>query len=114
MPNPITLTRQAPRARRFAVELRCRYRETGTLAWHEGRTTNISLSGVLFNGEQVLPPKTEIEMIVTLPVVLRGVRASEIHCRAVIIREQSGRGVGRMPLLAASIERCRVVRGSRI
>jgi hypothetical protein len=104
---------QFSRARRFAAELRCRYRETGTRVWYEGLTANISVSGVLFRAEHVLQPETEIEMVVTLPAILPGVNAPEIRCRGLIVRKQSGTAVENTPLLAASIARCRVVRGSR-
>lgn len=111
---PMTSERQqAGRARRFAAELRCRYREAGTQVWYEGLTANISVSGVLFRGEQILRPQTAIEMVVTLPAVLPGVQASEIRCRGLIVRKESGTGVEPSPLLAASIARCRLVRGSR-
>jgi len=104
---------QSPRARRFAAELRCRYREAGTQVWHEGQTVNISVSGVLFRAEQILRPETAIEMVVTLPAMLPGVHAPEIRCRGLIVRKLSGTGVERPPLLAASIAGCRIVRGSR-
>jgi len=111
---PMTLEpQQFPRARRFAAELRCRYREAGTQVWYEGRTLNISVSGVLFRAEQILRPETAIEMVVTLPAILPGVRAPEIRCRGLIVRKPSETGGERTPILAASIAGCRIVRGSR-
>lgn len=80
------------RAQRFVTELPVRYREVGTDAWHQGCTANISVSGVLFRAARMLQPKTEIEMTLTLPAVVRGEAAAELRCRGFVVRGLAGAG----------------------
>jgi hypothetical protein len=99
------------RAQRFATMLACRYRETGTSVWHEGRTSNISLSGVLFEAAKVLRPRTTIELAVVLPVVPRDAAFVEIRGRGSIVRNAGAKAKGGWPVLAASMTGYQVVRG---
>jgi hypothetical protein len=92
-----------PRAQRFVAELCVRYREAGTEVWYEGRTANISTSGVLFRAAQVLRPQTEIEMALTLPAVVRGEASAELRCRGSIVRSEAGAVIDVSPVMAASI-----------
>ncbi|MGH9404859.1 MAG: PilZ domain-containing protein [Terriglobia bacterium] len=106
----------ASRRQRFAADLPFRYRETGTEVWHEGRTVNISVTGILFRTERVLRPQTSIEMVVTLPAVMHDVAPAEMRCRGLIVRTELGPGGESLPAHAASIVRCRFGRprtGSR-
>ncbi len=45
---------ERPRAQRFVLELGLQYRASGQTEWHEGRTENISHTGVLFRAERPL------------------------------------------------------------
>lgn len=98
-----------PRAQRYTVGLPFRYREAGTAVWHEGRTSNISLSGVLFSGVQVLKPRTPIEATVTLPP-FAGSESAVLRCRGAIVRNTSGSMSDSSPVLAAAIADFRLVR----
>ena len=100
----------ALRARRFATELPCRYREAGSRVWYEGLTVNISVSGVLFRAAQALQSPTAIEMTVALPAVLPGAAAAEIRCRGLIVRNATATDSDPSTVLAASITGFRVVR----
>jgi len=46
-----------------------RFRETGTEAWVESSTENISRTGVLFNSSQQYPPGSVLELDLRLPAV---------------------------------------------
>ncbi len=98
------------RAQRYSTELPIRYREAGTPLWHKGRTENISVSGVLFRAEQVLRPKTVVEIAITLPAWRERI-PGEIRCRGSIVRSATAMAGGSSPVLAASIKRYRLVHG---
>lgn len=58
-----------PRATRFAVATSIQFREPGSAEWRQGRTLNISRTGVLFVAASPLPrASSELECIVALPV----------------------------------------------
>ncbi|MGH9395392.1 MAG: PilZ domain-containing protein [Terriglobia bacterium] len=97
----------AQRAERFAIELPIRYREIGTAAWHEGKTVNISMSGVLFRATQALHPRTGVEVALTLPVVISGLAPAKIECRGTVVRHGRVAGADKSLVLAASILRYR-------
>lgn len=99
-----------PRAQRYTVGLPFRYREAGTAVWHEGRTSNISLSGVLFSGIQVLKPRTLIEATVTLPPLAPGSDSAVLRCRGSIVRNALESMSDPLPVLAAAIADYRLVR----
>jgi hypothetical protein len=101
----------AERARRFGVELPIRYREMGTRVWHEGRTLNISISGVLFRGSEILTPDRPVEMAFTLPIAIPGDAPGEIVCQGAIVRNAQNGDSGGSSVLAASIVRPRFVHG---
>ncbi len=93
-----------PRAARYEMTAPVMYRQAGDEAWHEGRTLNISSSGVLFAyRETVLAPGTRVEFVLVLPSL--GPRTKvRVQCRGAIVRQER-RGVPQ-PLcaLAATIE----------
>lgn len=57
-----------PRATRYVMATTVLYRPVGTERWHEGRTVNVSRSGVLFETPAtLLDETTPIEFILVLP-----------------------------------------------
>ena len=100
------------RAPRFAFDLPLRYRPIGATAWQEGRTENISRSGVLFLADHVMEVDTRIEMTFVLPVTGR---SSQVVCRGRVVRIVPPRVDEARPGLAATISRYRLapVRRSR-
>jgi len=98
-----------PRAQRYSVGLPFRYRKTGTEIWYEGRTANISLSGVLFSGVQAMKPRTPIEASVTLPPLV-GSESAVLRCRGSIVRKAPRTTNDPFPVLAAAIADYRLVR----
>jgi hypothetical protein len=74
------------RAPRYRLQIPLRYRSTGDDEWRDGRTENISRSGVLFRTDRLMPPQTRIEMLLALPAELGGDEAATVICRGRIVR----------------------------
>jgi hypothetical protein len=92
------------RAWRFELDLPVHYRPIGDAHWHEGRTENISRSGVLFRAADILDVDTEVEMRLVLPVEPT---APAIVCRGRVVRTVLPGGDGRRCGLAVAISRYR-------
>jgi hypothetical protein len=75
------------RAPRYRLQIPLRYRSTGDDEWRDGRTENISRSGVLFRTDRLMPPQTRIEMLLAFPAELGGDEATVI-CRGRIVRTE--------------------------
>lgn len=85
------------RAHRYPLELPLRYRSVGDEQWKTGTTTNISRSGVLFQGETALGIDTEIEVGILLSRLTKG---ADVLFRARVVRNvENGSAV---PMLAAA------------
>jgi hypothetical protein len=94
---------------RFAIEVPLRYRAAGAPEWHAGRSSNISRSGVLFRGDEVLVPEMLVELILRLPLMLLGEPGAEVVCSGQVVRTIAT--VGLPVTLAATIDQFRFVRG---
>lgn len=96
-----------PRAPRLPLRAPIAFRGTAATGWVEGRTVNISRSGVLF----ALPPASqlagEVEFVINLSRgAMRGPGVAllpDLHCRGRVVR--SGSGVEGETLVAARIRR---------
>jgi hypothetical protein len=99
-----------PRATRFPIKLPVHYRESGSLVWREGGTTNISRTGVLFKAEQYLPLQTPLEMRIAFPSPLK----VTLVCRGHVVRTQVPVFPETRPSLAIPIRRSRLLREGRI
>jgi hypothetical protein len=105
----VTMAAMLSRAQRFLVQLPIRYKKIGGRRWFEGKTENISRSGVLFRADRVLKPRTVIQMSFTLPVSVKGDGPGEVVCRGSVVRTVAAAGTNR-PCVAVSIQRYRFVR----
>ena len=116
MPNPRLdrATEGATRAERFAIRVPVRYREPRSSKWFEGKTENISYSGVLFRGEFPLLPKTTVEMRIELPVAVLGEAPGEIVCKGAVVRIEKSPASDIPPALAVAIRGYRMARGGQI
>ena len=76
-----------PRAERHPVRIPIRYRPSGARSWFDGRTENISRSGVLIRTRDIVPVWTPVEMLLALPVELGGVRRSVV-CTGRVVRTE--------------------------
>lgn len=92
------------RAGRLPIRLPVRYRELGCMEWIEGKTENMSRSGILFRAESVLVPKTKVEMRVAFPMVIKNKALWEIVRNGVVVRAEQSRIGGASPTLAVAIQ----------
>jgi len=92
------------RAQRFPLKLSIRYRRVGEAGWLDGKTENISDSGVLFRVEQPFDVDTPIEIRITLPART----PSEVVGQARIVRAEI-RPAGPPAALAAEFSQQRLV-----
>jgi len=99
------------RAKRFAVQIPVHYRKPHTSRWFEGRTENISYSGVLFRTECPLQPKTALELNFELPAALLGEAPAKMVCKGVVVRVEKSPISGIPPALAVSVRCYRMARG---
>jgi len=93
-----------PRAERFAIETMIRYRNVGQNRWYQGKTENISGSGVLFRAKKLLALKTRVEMIFPLPIRGSGASGANVKCVGQTVRKAPPVGPGGEIGLAATIE----------
>lgn len=88
-------TREADRRRsdRFAIEREIRYRalnKRGGEEAGEGKTVNMSSSGVLFTSGQILRPGRRIELSISWPAQLNNKCALKLVARGRIVRFDNG------------------------
>jgi PAS domain S-box-containing protein len=91
------------RAQRFQLNLPLRYRRLGESQWHIGTTRNISRSGVLFQGDEMLQPTVQLEINLVLPAEIAGLSDTEVICRGEVVRTIEPEGAALNPALAARI-----------
>jgi hypothetical protein len=75
-----------PRARRVRSSLPLRYRGKNLSTWYEGLIQNISQSGVMFHGPQLLPTNALVELIFEMPEEISGQKNSSVLCQGRLIR----------------------------
>jgi hypothetical protein len=78
--------RWSPRARRLKVSIPLQYRRKGSLPWSSGVATNISQTGILFDGEQELLRGNEVELVFEMPKEISGQVNSRVLCLGSVIR----------------------------
>jgi hypothetical protein len=79
------------------------FRSSGDPHWHEGRTENISRSGVLFRSTQLMPSRTPIEMLLALPAEVGGGESATVICRGRVVRSEPPNDDDTEPAMAATI-----------
>jgi PilZ domain len=77
-----------PRARRLKLNIPLRYRVKNLSNWYEGTIDNISQSGVLVHGPEVLPVNALVEMVFEMPEEISGQKNSNVLCQGRIIRSK--------------------------
>ena len=81
------------RSDRFAIEREIRYRalnKRGGEETGEGKTVNMSSSGVLFTAEQILRPGRRVELAISWPAQLNNKCALKLVARGRIVRFDNG------------------------
>jgi len=92
-----------PRAHRYAVTIAVLYRGVGERTWREGRTENISDSGVLVRADRVMAPQTAIELMLDVPPNVSTPFAGATICRGRIVRAVESSAFANGPAFAAAI-----------
>lgn len=93
------------RARRFDLQLPLRYRACRETAWHQGRTTNISHTGVLLQAERLLEAGTLVEMNIVMSEENGGGAVAGLVCQGGIVRtEAPAKGEARAGLAVRIVE----------
>ncbi len=96
-----------PRAFRYTIHIPVKFREKGTAEWHEGKTVNISRTGILFQSDMNLPPQSLLEMQIVLPHELAGESQANVCCWGPVVRSDQNASEAGRTALAATIRRYR-------
>jgi hypothetical protein len=92
-----------PRAPRYALPITVLYRTGGDTNWLEGRTENISESGVLVRADRPLPVQAQIEMLLNIPADQPSPFTGTTICRGRIVRAIEPSALEDRPAFAAII-----------
>lgn len=103
--------RFVPRAERFPLSSWILYRPAGDARWREGRTENISESGVLFHGPELVQMEMPVELMMAVPAEIAGAAAGVGASVGLgrIVRHGTERG-GTRPTFAAAVTRWETVK----
>ena len=102
------------RAQRFQLNLPLKYRRLDEENWHDGKTQNISRSGLLFQAEDFLQPNVILEINLVLPTEIAGLSQTEVVCRGEVVRTVQKDGEEMPPALAAKILQYRFQHGTQL
>jgi hypothetical protein len=94
---------QINRAPRFPLHVPIHYRKSGILNWHDGRTLNISRTGVLFHTDENLKTDLKLEIRIYLP------KDTILACQGTIVRTEPTVSTKTMKGLAARISHWRLL-----
>jgi hypothetical protein len=95
-----------PRATRFVIHIPVKFRPSGATDWREGRTENISRSGVLFRADYLMPLQTPIEFLMALPDEIGA--GATVVCRGRVVRTEPPNPDDPRPAVAATIAGYRI------
>jgi len=93
----------APRATRYTIPISVLYRPSGAKTWLEGRTENISKSGVLVRSDHVMELNAAVEMLINIPSEIASPFAGTTICRGRIVRALGPSALEDRPAWAAAI-----------
>jgi hypothetical protein len=74
------------RAQRFAIAMPIQYRPLSDVTWLDGQVENISRTGVLLRGAQIMNVATPIQMRFELPAEFGGQTGALVVCRGQVVR----------------------------
>ncbi len=75
------------RARRFSLQLPVRYRPMGSENWNQGKTENVSCTGMLIRAGERMDVNQEVEVILVLEVDVVGEVSPEVLCLGHVVRK---------------------------
>ncbi len=95
------------RAFRYPIQTLIHFRKSGAADWRVGKIVNISRTGVLFQSDKGLTPRTLLEMKIALPHEVQTEPPASVLCWGPVIRLDA-KNAKRGPIaLAAAISRYR-------
>jgi hypothetical protein len=94
---------QQPRAQRFPLKVPIHYRKSGMLNWHDGRTVNISHTGVLFQTDENLQTGLKLEIRIALHL------KTTLACQGTVVRIEPTVSTSEKTGLAARISHYRLI-----
>ena len=80
------VVRSSQRAQRFPIKVPMRYRKDKHANWVNGRTENISQSGLLFQAPEPLNPDTIVQICFSLPDNTEGESGATVLCEGRTVR----------------------------
>ena len=104
----------ADRAPRYPIQITMLYRLPGNKQWRQGRTENISRSGVLFRTDQTMALEAPIDMLLALPVEVAGGRNASVICRGRVVRMEGAPDADTERAVAATITNYRLTHSQGI
>jgi len=75
------------RARRFSLTLPVRYRTMGSEHWNQGKTENVSCTGMLIRAGERMDVNQEVEVVLVLEVDVVGEVSPEVLCLGHVVRK---------------------------
>jgi hypothetical protein len=76
------------RKRRYEVNWPLQYRRLNEAEWRPGRTINMSISGVLFEAEEPLPPAEPVELSIMFQATGRHIPSSLVTASGFVVRTE--------------------------
>ena len=98
------------RAQRFPIQMPVYCRVRGDPRWREGKSINISRTGVLFQTQSILAPNTMLIVCIVLPAEPASGSRSSVFCWGMVVRSESDGHVDKQPSVAAAISHYRFSR----
>ena len=109
--NSKTSNQDGDRPRRYTLHLPVYFREIDSPTWLEGRTENISYTGILLRSSSPLAQETQLDLRLQVSLGAKGKGPTEIHCKCKVVRLER-QVVPENPIaLAVKIRDYRIVSG---
>jgi hypothetical protein len=99
----VAVRQHCPRAPRYALPIAVLFRTRGDRTWSQGRTENISDSGVLVRTDRRLPLQVQVELLINIPPDLPSPFFGNTICRGRIVRAIEPSAREDRPAFAATI-----------
>lgn len=81
-----------PRERRLKLDIPVEFRLEGALEWLQGRSLNVSRSGLLLRVEKPLELGENVEFVLDMPVEIAGYNGNRVQCQGTVVRAVEAEG----------------------
>jgi hypothetical protein len=100
---------ESRRSQRFPIKMSLRFRVSGEGEWRQGKTVNISASGVFFRCQQSADRGTRVEMNFVLANSRAKETGLEVACKGEVVRLEPSQNTEDQPSLAVEISDYRLL-----